>query len=183
MNFRDAFDKYLLDTMSKVCPCTGSEVVPDADIARRIVDASGILPPHSRLENIKSAFTTEGVVGPPVYGDGIAEFQQGSRQHRFELARWPAFEFAIWVTPSASAWGHSFVRRAGVEGSVISGLDNLSRWSHVLTEVVRALGPPTESEEWFPWTAITYPTHFSDVSLCFVFGLLQCSEAHDATRT
>src|SRR5688572_8293277 len=91
MTFQDTFETYLLDTMVKLCPCAGSEIVPDSEMARSIIEESRVFPPHSRVENLKRTFMTEGVVGPAVYGDQFADFHQGSSEHRFQLARWPAF--------------------------------------------------------------------------------------------
>jgi hypothetical protein len=173
MKFREAFEIYLLDTMTKVCPCVEGKTVPDSETARLMVEDSGILPPHSRTEDIERTFLTKGIVGPRIHGAMIADFHQGSIEHRFELTRWPDFQFAVWESPSGDVWGHSFVRRTHSHANPISNIGDLSRWSNVSSEVASGLGQPKETEEWFPWSLWTYSSDSSDVILCFAFSLLQ----------
>jgi hypothetical protein len=172
MDFKEAFETYLLSEMLVLCPGRAdAQVCPDN--ARSIVEEAGIFRTNARFADIAKAFGSAGHEFSRRSFEGQPESLRNSIEHRFPLRRWPDFEFTIFESPNGFGWGHTFSRKAGLWPPSFGNVCDLRRWSHLVPEVIDVLGPPQHREEWFPWAALVYRDASTSWTICCVFGLVQ----------
>jgi hypothetical protein len=173
MNVQEILEEYLMQKMMKLCP--GEEASNVAD-SHRAIEELGLFDMVTPFGRVADALG-QGEMSDPRVIDDAPDSLRISREHRYSLSRWPLFEFVILESHDGLAWGHTFARRVGLPAPVIPRMEDLRRWSHVETEVRKALGPPASYEEWSPWASAVYECDGRSFSLCYVFGLLQSAEA------
>ncbi|MDQ3788055.1 MAG: hypothetical protein M3422_12545, partial [Actinomycetota bacterium] len=106
-----ALEAYLLATMVRLC---GDDTnVCDVDRAGcRQIEELGLFEIRTPFERVANALGS-GLTGPPQVIEDAPESLRESVEHRYALARWPAFEFRVLESRSGLAWGQMFVRRLG----------------------------------------------------------------------
>jgi len=176
MSAKEALEAYLLQTMTRLCS-TGMATRPlqpplTTDDARLF----DVVTPFARL----AAKFGPGMAGERLSLEDQPESLRYSIEHRYSLGKWPAFDFVILESPDGLAWGHTVARRIGEPTPPIHGITDLARWSHVESEVRAALGTPSSGEAWSPWESAIYNLNGVEISLCYVFGLLQTASTQAA---
>lgn len=170
-SIQQALEGYLLDKMAKLC--AHGAVSTDANSqASQAIDDLALFEMITPFERIASALGP-GIVGPKRVVEDAPQSLRVSRQHRYSLSQWPSFEFVIFESDDGLAWGQRFARRRDVLAPIIREVSDLTRWSHLESEVRGALGAPKGHESWSPWETSIYRFDDVDFALCFVYGLLQ----------
>src|SRR6202022_421030 len=101
MDGRAALQDYLIATMVQLCP--GAEAERKFSTARRGDEDQlfGIIVPYAK---IAGAFGP-GETGDPREVSGAPESLRISKEHRYRLSNWPAFDFVILESSDGFAWG------------------------------------------------------------------------------
>jgi len=163
---RAEIEAYIERKMRQLC-ADGDEATPPGPSR-----AEELFAPSARFGAFVDA------LGPPTLSRPISNVEavpplRDSSEHHFRLGAWPEHEFVVCESIDGRAWGQRFERANASSPPPLRVITDLGRWSHTLPEVLAVFGKPTVVEGWWPWNSANFVLDGREISLCFVFNLLQ----------